>query len=314
MSEHGGTARGAGNGQDDDGAAPVRPEIPLPEPALPEPQLGPAEISSDVAASTSLAEVEAEAARTAAEAESVNPVRGDRALRPPAAAGPAAQQPPATPAWQAPTSPVPVQAGPLAGWNTGPQGPGGPQGTGKGNRKLFIILGAVLAALAVLGLLVWLAVSLLLGLARPAGPGTAAQSATSPAAQGSRPAPNPSGAGGLILAAVSPLDWIRGDCLRGYAGADQPADLVDCSAAHGAQLVGTDFYAQSDSFPGTDALKAKAKEVCAGVSLLSAADNYNLQTVSGYPSEDSWTQQGDRRVDCIVYDPTGDNIKENLLP
>lgn len=200
----------------------------------------------------------------------------------------------------------------------GLQGPGqfgGPNGPGDGgNKKLFIILGIVLLGLALLGLLGWLLVSFL-GTISKSDPGSAPTTAQSqeqkvnPGASGD-PAPgaDPGTDADVILSQVSPLKWLEGDCLRGFTNASSPADVVYCDTPHGAQLVGAYYYGDSDEFPGVDALKAKAGEVCSDVQLTTeAATIKTLKQMSAYPTETTWKDSGDRRVDCLVLDTRGGN-------
>src|SRR5699024_9768451 len=50
---------------------------------------------------------------------------------------------------------------------------------------------------------------------------------------------NPSpGLDGIIATNVSPENFLAGDCLADYSDADSPADIVECSTPHNAQLVG----------------------------------------------------------------------------
>jgi len=208
----------------------------------------------------------------------------------------------------------------------GPQGPGypggqgfpgGPGGTGSpdGRKKLFIILGAVLVAVVLVVLLVWMVFSLLLGSTK-AGDITPQPVQTSSAADNSNADASPSAAnsdGDVIVAQASSLDWLDGDCLRGFNGIEKSADVVLCSSPHSAQVVASYEYPMADSFPGDDTVKAKATEVCKNAPVTTAAKNYKgLKSYSAYPTSGSW-DGGDRRVQCIAVDPTGDNIKTTLV-
>lgn len=225
-----------------------------------------------------------------------------------------------------PVPPVPGQPGqPGAPWQGvpgqqpgGTQGfPGGPGGTGSpdGRKKLFIILGAVLVAVVLVVLLVWMVFSLLLGSTK-AGDITPQPVQTSAAADNSNADASPSAAssdGDVIVAQASSLDWLDGDCLRGFNGIEKSADVVLCSSPHSAQVVASYEYPMADSFPGDDTVKAKATEVCKNAPVTTAAKNYKgLKSYSAYPTSGSW-DGGDRRVQCIAVDPTGDNIKTTLV-
>ncbi|MDJ0355198.1 septum formation family protein [Paenarthrobacter sp. PH39-S1] len=328
-----GKARGD-EGHDDGGTA-VPPTPPsVPEPAvsedaniqLEEPHLAAAEISSEVAESTSLNEVEAEAARVAEEAQATGTmVAGNECKAPPAPALPRgdADNPwsksAAVPAHPAPAHPAPAHPA-AAGTRSG-------NPAGGSNPKLYIMIGlAVIGVLLIIGA-IWLIVSLLSGSRDQAPVSSAAQTsaATNPEASSAVNTPNPSPSAspsltstpspnnnGVIATNVPPLKWAKGDCLKSFQSASQNAAVVDCTAAHSAQLVGTYTYPAGADYPGLDALKAKATDTCNAVKLSSAANNYTYKPKSGYPSESTWSK-GDRRVDCIIVDDSGENIRESLL-
>lgn len=202
----------------------------------------------------------------------------------------------------------------------GPGGPGAPQGGG--NKKLFIILGVALLGAVLLGLLIWLVASLLSnGIAKdpiPADPTVQSQSQGAVPEESLDPDAEPATDlpldEGLIIPGASPLKWLEGDCLRDFNNASTPADVVLCSAPHNAQLVGTFYYGDSDEYPGTETLKAKASEVCDAVELTSDASGMTtLEQSTAYPSENTWNDSGDRRVDCLVHDTRSGNPLEVSL-
>lgn len=206
---------------------------------------------------------------------------------------------------------------PVPGQFGGPQGPGGPgDSQGGGNKKLFIIIGVALVGVALLGLLLWLVISLIFnnGSNNTESTQTANQSQEQTPGQaetvdsGVDPTTDTLSDTDLILASVSPLKWLEGDCLRDFTTASAPADVVYCSSPHDAQLVGAFYYEDSDEFPGLDALKAKAKEVCDNVTLTTEAASIKTLTQStAYPTENTWNNSNDRRVDCLVRDTRGGN-------
>ena len=201
-----------------------------------------------------------------------------------------------------------------------PGGPGGPAGPGSASGpgspgesgskgKLFIVLGVVVVGVVLLGLLIWLVIGLLSGTSTK--PTSGAAATVSPVASATGRTTHE--AGTVIVAAASPLDWIAGDCLRGFTSAGAAADVVLCSSPHSAQLVGTFEYPKSDTYPGEDALKAKGSDVCNAVQYTDAAKDYKgLKSFKAYPSEATWNELGDRRVDCIVSDPSGNNLSASL--
>lgn len=171
--------------------------------------------------------------------------------------------------------------------------------------KLFIVLGIVVVGVGLLVLFIWLIASLVSG--SSAKSDLSAASTTTPSGpQTVDPA--------VLFPQVSPLKWVAGDCLRGFTTVTTPADVVLCNSPHSAQLVATFNYAKDATFPGADALRAKGTEVCKGVTLTAAAKAYaGLKQVPAYPSEATWKNQDDRRVDCFIQDPSGDNLKESLI-
>lgn len=302
---------------DDDGisADDVDVELPGDKVDLPEPHLGDARISEDVAKTTSLDQVEAEADEVAHEAESagtlvggregirVTPQKG-RTVRPggakAAGAEPVTEKTPSVP--PAPAVPIAPKTGaagqtswipprpafgtPTAANEPAVRGRRADTARGRGNaagrNSLPLLAGAGVVALILIGLLIWLIVSLL---------------------SGGQPSAAPSNA---------PQDWKQGDCLKGFTDAGHPADVVPCATSHSAQLVGTYFYPADTAYPGGDALKAKAQDVCTGVKLDAAAEKYHLKQFTAYPSQTTWNNK-DRRVDCIISDTDGDKITESLI-
>ncbi|WP_449374397.1 hypothetical protein [Arthrobacter psychrolactophilus] len=91
--------------------------------------------------------------------------------------------------------------------------------------------------------------------------------------------------------------------------------MVLCSSPHNAQLVGTFYYDDSDEFPGVEALKAKALDVCNGVVFTSvAAETKTLLQSTAYPTEATWNDQNDRRVDCMAHDTrAGNQLEADLI-
>lgn len=198
----------------------------------------------------------------------------------------------------------------------GPQGPGFSGGSGGGNskKKLFIILGIAVLGVLLLGLMVTLLINFITSSLNNAGPApaTATQSQTSPEEEPSSDSKAPGA--DVVVPAASPLDWIQDDCLRDFTGVSAPADVVLCNSPHSAQLVGTFYYGDDETFPGGDALKAKAAEVCKGVQLTSEAESMkDLKQLTAYPSESTWNDSGDRRVDCLIQDTSGNNLKSSLI-
>lgn len=209
---------------------------------------------------------------------------------------------------------------PGPGQPQGPQGPGGAGTPGSGRKKLFIILGVAVLGLGLIGLFIWMLVNFILGnlaenttAPEPLNTQSQSGSSTEEAGTGSNATAGPGDK--VILPDLSPLKWLEEDCLANFEDASSPADVVLCSGPHNAQLVGTYYYGEEDGFPGVEALKAKATEVCDGVELTSAATSMaSLKQTTAYPSESTWTESDDRRVDCIVHDTRdGNQLKESFI-
>jgi hypothetical protein len=178
----------------------------------------------------------------------------------------------------------------------------------KGNGKVFIVVGLVLLGLVMLGLFIWLIVGLVSQNSGSAAGSAATSSQDSSASLAAANSPS------VIEAQVSPLKWMVGDCLRGYTTPGKPADVVKCNSPHSAQLVATFSYQKADAFPGLDALKARGQTLCKSVQYTKVVDRFKgLRQTPVYPSAGTWNNSGDRRVDCLVFDPSGDNITASLI-
>jgi len=117
---------------------------------------------------------------------------------------------------------------------------------------------------------------------------------------------------GVLEDSVSPVDLEAGACLQDFKSVNAEVTVVTCETPHNAQLVATQSYAESESFPGTDALAAKAEEVCSSVIYTDAASKYtDLELNRAVPTQSSW-DSGDRRVDCFVVAP-GEDLTESLI-
>ncbi|MEB7505785.1 septum formation family protein [Arthrobacter koreensis] len=117
---------------------------------------------------------------------------------------------------------------------------------------------------------------------------------------------------GVLEDSVAPVDLEAGACLQDFQSVNAEVTVVTCETAHNAQLVATSSYADSDTFPGTDALAAKAEEVCSSVIYTDAASKYtDLELNRAVPTQSSW-DAGDRRVDCFVVAPS-EELTESLI-
>ena len=166
-----------------------------------------------------------------------------------------------------------------------------------------------MAAVVVMGLLIWGVTSLGGTPQQPVA--DAAPAAGTPAA--ATPSATPASRGPLPLESVGPLDFQLGDCFKDFDPEAQQSTIVDCATGHSAQLIATHHYPASDAYPGLTALKDKGRETCRNAQLTAAATTYTLLQRNAYPSSSSW-DNGDRRVDCYVTTDAGNVIMESLVP
>ena len=167
-------------------------------------------------------------------------------------------------------------------------------------------VGATLAAVVVLGLVIWWLTALGAAKQQPA-------AGTSPAPAGSASSASPAPRGALPLEGVNPMDFRLGDCFKDFDPNAAASTVVACDTGHSAQLVAIESYAASDAYPGRDPLKQKALDACKSALLTDKSSDYLLSYKLAYPSSSSWGT-GDRRVDCYVAVDAGNVIKESLLP
>lgn len=164
----------------------------------------------------------------------------------------------------------------------------------------------VAVLLAVIGSLVWLALWLNSNpessTSRGQVPGVLETTVTPPAT----PLPLP-------REGVQPADYALGDCFKDFDPESLSSTVVPCDTGHSAQLVALFRYPERGSYPGAEALKAKALEACQAARLGPAANDYDLNFERSFPSTTSW-ESGDRRVDCYVTAPGGNVINASVLP
>ena len=112
---------------------------------------------------------------------------------------------------------------------------------------------------------------------------------------------------------VTPPDYRLGDCFKDFEPSGLRSMVVACDTPHSAQLVAVFRYPGNGSYPGREALAAKALEACQASKLAPAANDYTLNFQRAYPSGTSW-ESGDRRVDCYVMADGGNVINASVLP
>ncbi|WP_223253021.1 septum formation family protein [Arthrobacter sp. AFG7.2] len=164
----------------------------------------------------------------------------------------------------------------------------------------------VVVLLAVIGSLVWLALWLnsnpVADSPRGSAPGVLETTVTPPAT----PLPLP-------REGVTPADYALGDCFKDFDPEALAATVVACDTPHSAQLVALFRYPEAETYPGAEALKAKALEACQAAKLGPAANNFALNFERSFPSTTSW-ESGDRRADCYVTAAGGNVINASVLP
>ncbi|MEZ2390501.1 septum formation family protein [bacterium RCC_150] len=160
-----------------------------------------------------------------------------------------------------------------------------------------VILGAIiLGALILVGVVIWVLVATL----------------TSHPEAKATPAPATSTSRGTLPAEVEAKDYQLGDCFADFDSNATKSKVVDCNTDHSAQLGAIFRYSPDDSFPGTNALRDKGREICRNMMLNEASSKYPLLQQNVYPSSSSW-DQGDRRVDCFIVVNSGNTVKESVL-
>lgn len=163
-------------------------------------------------------------------------------------------------------------------------------------RQRFVIGAIVVGVLVLIGVVIWVLLNLL---------GTRPQAVVA--------TPSPTASLGPLPRDTEAKDFQVGDCFADFDPNASKARAVPCDTEHSAQLGAVHTYPADDSFPGTNALKDKGREVCGNVKLNhEAADKYVLLQQNVYPSTTSW-DRGDRRVDCFIVVDSGNTIKEDLL-
>jgi hypothetical protein len=167
-------------------------------------------------------------------------------------------------------------------------------------RALFVVV-----LLGVVGGLVWLAVRLDSEAPEASVDGGSGIVETSPTPLAT-PLPLP-------REGVEPGGYRLGDCFKDFAPEALRSTVVACDTGHSAQLVAVFRYPAVGSYPGREALAAKALEACQAARLAPAANDYTLNFQRAYPSSTSW-ESGDRRVDCYVTADGGNVINASALP
>ncbi|MDA8369268.1 MAG: septum formation family protein [Nocardiopsaceae bacterium] len=99
-----------------------------------------------------------------------------------------------------------------------------------------------------------------------------------------------------------------GDCLNdeSIVGEVEEIPTISCSEPHDSEVYATGT-ATGDEFPGNASLDAEAEGICGGEFEAFVGIPYE-ESFLGYswyvPTQQSW-DSGDRKIDCVIYDPEG---------
>ncbi|AMM34014.1 hypothetical protein SA2016_3352 [Sinomonas atrocyanea] len=113
-------------------------------------------------------------------------------------------------------------------------------------------------------------------------------------------------------ASVEATAYAKGDCFADFDATAASGDRVPCTQAHSAQLVGVEKAADSEAYPGRDALEQRAGQLCKASEVKLPQDISALKQRSAYPSEDGW-KSGDRRMDCYIVSTNGNTLTTSFL-
>ncbi|WP_043441736.1 septum formation family protein [Arthrobacter sp. L77] len=115
---------------------------------------------------------------------------------------------------------------------------------------------------------------------------------------------------------VDPSSLAAGECLAEFTDITEEAVLVDCSEPHNAQLVASEDYADDAAFPGRDQLGLRAEAACAaassGIDPDVVTEDLRVTLLRATPTEGTWAD-GDRRVDCFAVVEDGGAVSQSLL-
>jgi len=246
-------------------------------------------------ASTAAVPASARADAASAWAPGPDGASGSAPVPSPYAAPPAPRPPaPRAPARDAARVPAPPAAPPRGA--TGARGPRGPR------RTALWVGGAIVLVLLLIGLF-------FVGqrLVSPAEPDAAPVATATAAEETPTPSPTPTDpVQGPAAAGVQAWDaLLGGECLEPYTTPwEEEFTVVDCGSEHHAQMVARVALPQTgDTFPGEDAVRDSADELCIADTVIDygAARAYeDVQYQSAYPiTQDEWTA-GDRDAYCFV--------------
>ncbi len=115
---------------------------------------------------------------------------------------------------------------------------------------------------------------------------------------------------------VDPSSLAAGECLADFTGITEDAARVDCSEPHNAQLVASENYPDDAEFPGREQLGLRAEAACADASSNIDPDvvapDLRVTLLNAIPTTETWAD-GDRRVDCFAVVEDGGTLSRSLL-
>lgn len=133
--------------------------------------------------------------------------------------------------------------------------------------------------------------------------------------------PSP-GLDGIIAREMPPEQFEPGECLTDFDSPDDPASVIECDQDHSAQLIGRKTFADDEAYPGKESVDSASEEFCSAIELSGTSEASVVIEIS-QPSEGSWEEEDDRRVDCyakadegvlsssLVTNPAVDNANED---
>jgi hypothetical protein len=115
---------------------------------------------------------------------------------------------------------------------------------------------------------------------------------------------------------VDPSSLASGECLAEFTDITEDAARVDCSEPHNAQLVASESYPEDAEFPGREQLGLRAEAACADASSTIDPDvvteDLRVTLLNAVPTTETWAD-GDRRVDCFAVVEDGGTLNRSLL-
>ncbi|MFJ3028197.1 septum formation family protein [Curtobacterium sp. NPDC087080] len=203
-------------------------------------------------------------------------------------------------------------------------------GEGKRGKQLLVIGAVVLIVVllvAVFGLTRWILGNSISEETAPAASATSAAASAAPsdeptAEQSSEAAAAPAQPLQFATTQATPgehawTDLAGGECLSPFTDAwAQTFTVVDCSAAHAAQLTAR-IQVEAGAWPGPEDLAAQAAKVCQtsqAIDTAAAADYGDVQVQGSYaPDQETW-DRGNTFISCFATRSSGGQLTGSLAP